>query len=128
LFSFYTWNFYHFKLYSSPFFLIFIFCNIFFYFFLYTFIIYTWNIYQFTLSVLFYNFLFIFFCFAKTLIQRLHKWCFNIEIVTLSHFNFYFIKNELKNLHVFINVYNFYYILLSVSINFLIHNYIFYSV
>jgi len=38
---------------------------------------------------------------------------------------FYRVKNELKILHIFINVYDLHYILLYVIINFFIHSYIF---
>jgi hypothetical protein len=40
---------------------------------------------------------------------------------------FSYVKNELEILHIFIKTYDLYYILLYVSINFLIHDYIFYS-
>jgi ABC-type protease/lipase transport system fused ATPase/permease subunit len=38
---------------------------------------------------------------------------------------FYRVKNKLKILHIFINVYDLHYILLYVIINFFIHSYIF---
>ena len=40
---------------------------------------------------------------------------------------FYHVKNEYEILHVFINAYDLYYILLYINIIFFIHNYIFYS-
>jgi len=39
----------------------------------------------------------------------------------------YYIKNEFEILHVFINIYNFHYILLYININFFIYIYNFYS-
>jgi len=46
----------------------------------------------------------------------------NCNTVLLS----YYIKNQLDILQVFINACDFYYVLLYVNIDFLIHNYIFY--
>jgi hypothetical protein len=47
--------------------------------------------------------------------------CSNYNIVLFL----YYVKNLLEILHVFINAYNFYFILLYVNIDFLINNYIF---
>ena len=60
----------------------------------------------------------------KVIIQRLQEnvlQCSNCNIILF----FYYVKNELEILWIFINTYDFYYILLYITIHFFIHNYIF---
>jgi hypothetical protein len=102
------------------------------------FILYTWNIYYSKLS-LFIPFLSSFFCdflnfflffFTRfvfwKILMLLRKYCFNVAIATLFYFSST-LKMSLKSYMSFINVYNFHYILLYISINFLINKNIFYS-
>jgi hypothetical protein len=105
------------------------------------FILYTWNIYYSKLSLFIPFFLFLssffcdflkFFLFFFTLflfwkiLMLLRKYCFNVAIATLFYFSTT-LKMSLKSYMSFINGYNFHYILLYVSINFLINKNIFYS-
>jgi hypothetical protein len=68
----------------------------------------------------------LYFFFWKIIIQRLKKWCFIIVIATSFHFSTT-LKIILRSYMFLLYTYDIYYILLYISINLLIHNYIFYS-
>ena len=97
-------------------------------------IFYTLNIFHFTLGLFisFFLFLSLFFYFfslyffLKTSYTKIKKWCFIVVIATLFHFSTT-LKIILRSYIFLLHTYDFYYILLYISINILIHDYIFYS-
>ena len=137
--SIYTWPIYH---HFFCFFVIFFFC--FSSFFIYTyfwkkniiFILYIQNIYHSTFDLFIPFFLFFTTSFFCNLIFFLYTFFLNYYIKTKemmfhgSNFNivlfFYHVKNQIEILHVSINIYDLHCILLYLSINFLIPNYVFF--
>jgi hypothetical protein len=99
-------------------------------------ILYTWNIYHSTLDLFIHSFcsychsfviyFFIYTFFKKTYYKKTKEivfQCSNCNIVLFFYYN----QNEFEILHVFINTYDLHYILLYISIDFLIQSYVFYS-